>query len=209
MIFITLVFLFPLFYLFVPMYIAYAINVITIIIAFIFLWEEDKKLVLIGVVFLIVNTWFLIRYVTTLQLLEQKLLFVDPIEVIRAESFGYVVTKFIQYLPLMILFFVAFGILYAWSFITQRGASTHRFAIIIGYVGIIVTLGLIFLDMYTFNPEAEGANFAVEAYEVQAWGRVFQVPFDTYYFYQISVWYISTFTFIVTFLGHLAGGSEE
>ena len=204
LIYIALVFLFPLFYLFVPIVLGFILNVIIIVIAFIYFWgegKEERRLIFVVILFFTLNSYFLFRYFSTLQMYSLTLT-LDPIEYLRFASLGLVISTYIRYLPFMILFFVAFGFLYAWSFIQTRGASSYKFAIIIGYIGVIIVLLLIFLDMFTFSPNA---NIEEETFEIDWFGDMILFPFNMYYFMQISVWYISTFSFMVSFLGHLAG----
>lgn len=194
-------FLFPFFYLFIPIYVAFGINVIVVCIGSFYVWKNgEKRLVIVSLLFLGVNAYFLIRYVASLQLL----IVVDPVEIARIASLGMVISKFISYLPIFLLFLGAFAVLYVWCMTALRGASTYKFAIIIGYAGIIVMIVLIFLDMFTFTPSS--ADWIDEIFEIVVFSGVITIPFAIYYFIQISVWFITAFTFLITFLSHLVGG---
>ena len=203
--FIAFVFIFPIFYLFTPIWIAYIINTIIIIVSCYFTWKKDeKKLTIVALCFFVLNTYFIIKYVSTLELLAQTLT-LDWVEYLRAQALGYVITKFIEYLPLFIIFLTAFGFLYFYAFISTRGASTYRFALILGYVGSIMTLILIFIDMYM---DANASPWE-KIFRIFIFNNPVAVPFEIYYYIQISIWYMSGFTFIVTFLTHLSGGGKD
>lgn len=200
--YIALVFVFPIFYIFVPIYIAYGINVFIIIASSYMFWKKgEKKLVILTVTFFAFNTWFLIRWIGNLQLLT-----IDPVEYMRIGALIGVITRFIEYLPLLIIFFIAFGVLYVWSFITTRGASTHRFAILLGYMGLVIVFILIALDMFFFTIDEE--DIVREGFEIVLFGggAILSIPFELYYFIQISIWSMSSFSFVVGLLSNLAGG---
>ena len=132
--FVGLIFLFPLFYLFIPLYIAYAINVVVVIISGYMLWKRAQKhLVLVSAIFFALNTYFLVRNIANLQLLT-----LDPVEYLRIASLALVIGKFIEYLPLLMLFMLAFAVFYVIVFFTNRGSSQYKWAILIGYMLALV-----------------------------------------------------------------------
>lgn len=200
----TFLLFFPLFYLFIPIFIAYFINVFVILIASYYIWQRgEKRLAIVGLLFLTFNTFFLIKYIQNLQLL----ITLDPVEYARISSIGLVIATFMEYLPLLLIFLAIFGLVYAWNFVFTRGSGQHKFAIIFGYLGIIVTILLIALDLFVFSPKTQ--NPIDQVFELIFWGKTILFPFNLYYFLQIAVWLMSGFTFIVGLLTHLASGGGE
>ena len=193
--FIGLVFLFPLFYLFVPLYIAYVINVIVVIISSYMLWKrEQKHLVLVCAIFFALNTYFLIKNIANLQLLT-----LDYVEYLRVASLALVIDRFIEYLPLLMLFMIAFAVFYVIVFFTNRGSNQYKWAIFIGYLGIIVVIVLIFIDITGIIDPAESM------FTIVIFGSPIVLGMEIYYFIDISTWIMSSFSFIATLLALISG----
>ncbi len=197
---------FPFYFFFVPITIAFIISAVLVIICCVILWKEgEKHLTIILLVLFVLSAYFMYRMVTnSLRLL----LIAEAKTVAEVTAMALVFSTFMFYLPLLLVFLMVFAVLFAWAFFTQRGSSTNKFAILIGYLGVALYLILVAIDLFIIQPNANPKDDIFEV--VLMTGQTILIPFNVYFFIQFASFYMTTFTFIVAILSKLSGsGGEE
>jgi len=192
---------FPLYFYLVPPLVAFLIGVSLAIIVSFTLWDQSKHLVIVILIYFSVSSYILIKQFSNLQLL-----FVGGIaQIVEMASLASVFGKFIEYFPFLLIFLGLFSILYLWAFLTNRGSSSYKFAILIGYIGIILNLLLIFIDMFIFSNDA---NVVGEVLEFVVFNNPVTMPFTLYFFIQFATFYMGGYTFIVAVFTLISGDDD-
>lgn len=202
-IFLVILGFFPIFYIFMPVYVIFGASVVvTVIAVFQAIKTKEYEFVIPLLAFSIISAIFVVRYTQSMSLL----LVSEAVDIAQGAALVHVIVLFVEYFPIFLVFGGAFAIMYAWGFVMPGRKFISLYARSIGYVGIVLMLTFVYLDMMVWSVSGSDVDdLASVFFEVVLMGNPLVITFELWYFIQFSIWVMSTYMFVTGFLLTLTG----